>query len=88
MSSNRQKWIVSLWAAVVGTILAVILFNPTTYKLFRGWFKQIASAKGCPTKIGVLASGAGFLVAFTLAIRGMMDITLPGVKEDQDVVVQ
>lgn len=83
--TSPEKWSISAWS-----VLAVfVIFNPLTY-----WItNKVFGLLGAPTIKGhsrPLAFAAptmfGFtlhLIVFFLVVRAMMEIKLPGVKDDQ-----
>ena len=82
--TSKEKWTISAWS-----VLAVILiFNPVTYRLTNKIF-SIAGAPTLKSNSGPLTLVAPtwfglilhFVVFFAL-VRGMMEIKLPGVKDD------
>ena len=63
---NRQKWMISLAAAV----LAVIVFSPFLFKLVNKLTSavglEVADSKGCPTLTGLLVHGVVYLLLVRL----------------------
>lgn len=74
--SNKDKWLVSVYAAVLFAVLA----SPFAFRLTDGLSKMVgirlADAKGCPNMIGLALHS----VVFVLCLRGLMLVNLPGLK--------
>ena len=74
-SSDKEKWIISVWSAAVFALIA----SPFMYKLTQAATGAVGfstSNEGCPNYWGLLLHS----VVFLLIVRGMMAIKLPGVN--------
>ena len=76
MVSNNQKWMITLWSAIVFILIA----NPFTFKLTNMLTSLVGlhtvDYKGCPTVFGFILH----TVVFALIIRGMMGKDVPGIE--------
>lgn len=76
--TNRQKWLISLYSA----ILFLIIASPFAFKLVNGLSMSLfgvetADNEGCPNTVGLLVH----TVVFLLIVRAIMQIKLPGLEE-------
>lgn len=72
---NSGKWMISFWMV----LLFVVIASPMMFKFVNGLvggLVNIADSDGCPNIYGLILHG----VVFGLLVRGMMGISLPGVK--------
>lgn len=74
--SEKDKWMISFYTALVFLVIA----NPLTFRLvnfvFKGIGFPIANDKGCPNGWGLILHG----IVFFFLIRLMMVVHLPGIK--------
>lgn len=72
-----QKWVISVWSALLFLIIASPLMFSITGELFSKLGLKIQE-NGCPNFIGLFLHA----IVFAILIRVMMLIPLPGAKEN------